>query len=119
MLSAPISTTDLILRAKLEQLGLTSIEAQVYLAIRRAGPISATAIAREVGSNRTTIYPVLGSLADKGLIEGWARYRSKFAAASPQKALGGLIARQKQLVSAREQIAAELAQMLTPVAAGS
>jgi len=103
-------------RAKLEQLGLSPSEAQVYLAVLGDGPLAAAAIANETGITRTNVYPTLCSLADKGLVEGGAGYGSKFAAVPPDQALPSLIAREKQSVSERERIANELAESLAPLA---
>lgn len=106
-------------RAKLERLGLSSAEAQIYLAVLQHGPLPAAGIANETGIKRTSIYPAICSLADKGLIEGGAGYGSKFAAVSPREALPSLVVREKQIVVERERIADELADTLTPLAANS
>lgn len=104
-------------RAKLEQLGLSAAEAQVYLVLLHHGPQTAAAIASETGITRTNVYPTLCSLADKGLVEGGLAHGSKFAGVSPDHALPSLIVRDKQLVSERERIADELVEVLAPLAA--
>jgi sugar-specific transcriptional regulator TrmB len=106
-------------RSKLEQLGLSQAEAEIYLAVLQQGPLAAAAIAQETGIPRTSIYPNLCSLADKGLVEGGAGYGSKFAAVPPEQALAALVAREKQTIAQREQIADELAEVLAPLAADS
>jgi sugar-specific transcriptional regulator TrmB len=106
-------------KAKLEQLGLSPAEAQVYLATLQDGPLAAAAIANQTGMPRTSVYPTLCSLADKGLVEGGAGYGSKFAAVSPAQALPALVVREKQMLSDRERIASELAGMLEPLAANA
>jgi sugar-specific transcriptional regulator TrmB len=106
-------------RSKLEQLGLSQAEAEIYLAVLRQGPLAAAAIAQETGIPRTSIYPNLCSLADKGLVEGGAGYGSKFAAVAPDQAFTALVAREKQTIAEREQIADELAEVLAPLAADS
>jgi HTH-type transcriptional regulator, sugar sensing transcriptional regulator len=106
-------------RSKLEQLGLSQAEAEIYLAVLRQGPLAAAAIAQETGIPRTSIYPNLCSLADKGLVEGGAGYGSKFAAVAPDQAFAALVAREKQTIAEREQIADELAEVLAPLAADS
>ena len=104
-------------RARLEQLGLSPAEAQVYLAVLHQGPLPAAAIANETDIARTSIYPIICSLADKGLVEGGAGYGSKFAAVAPDQALPALVAREKQTISERERIADELSDALAPLAA--
>jgi hypothetical protein len=103
--------------AKLEQLGLSIAEAQIYLAILHHGPLAAAAISDETRIKRPSVYPVLCSLADKGLVEGGAGYGSKFAAIAPDEALPALVRREKQTIAERERIAEELAETLVPLAA--
>jgi HTH-type transcriptional regulator, sugar sensing transcriptional regulator len=103
--------------ARLEQLGLSAPEAQIYLAILHHGPLAAAAIAYETGIKRPSVYPILTSLADKGLVEGGAGYGSKFAAIAPDEALPALVWREKQTIAERESIAAELVETLAPLAA--
>jgi sugar-specific transcriptional regulator TrmB len=99
-------------RLKLEQLGLSPSEALVYLAVLNHGPLAATAIASETGVPRTGVYPTLCSLVEKGLIEGGFGHGSKFMAITPEEALRGLIAREEQTLSERQQIAKELTKAL-------
>jgi hypothetical protein len=104
-------------RLKLEQLGLSSAEAQIYLAILRHGPLAAPAIASQTGVPRTSVYPTLGSLAEKGLIEGGLGHGSKFMAVAPGEALRALVVREEQTLAERQQIVKELAETLAPLAA--
>lgn len=103
-------------RAKLEQIGLSAPEARVYLALLHHGPLAAAGIAAQTGITRTSVYPTLCSLADKGLVEGGLGHGSRFAAVSPGEALPALIVRDKEAVSERERIAAELVETLGPIA---
>lgn len=103
-------------RAKLEQIGLSAPEARVYLALLHHGPLAAAGIAAQTGITRTSVYPTLCSLADKGLVEGGLGHGSRFAAVSPGEALPALIVRDKEAVSEREHIAAELVETLGPIA---
>jgi len=102
-------------RLKLEQLGLSPSEALVYLAVLHHGPLAATAIASETGVARTAVYPTLGWLVEKGLIEGGLGHGSKFMAVTPKEALRGLIARDEQQLSERQEIAKELSKTLPQV----
>lgn len=103
--------------AKLEKLGLSASEARVYLAILHHGPLTAAAVAHETRIKRPSVYPILCSLADNGLVEADAGHGSKFAAIAPDEALPALVRREKQTVAERERIADELAQTLAPLAA--
>jgi sugar-specific transcriptional regulator TrmB len=60
---------------ELERLGLAPSEARVYLALlRQGGTLGASALAAATGLTRQNVYPILSSLADKGLVEAEAGY---------------------------------------------
>jgi sugar-specific transcriptional regulator TrmB len=103
-------------RLKLEQLGLSPAEAQIYLAVLRHGSLAAPAIAAQTGIARTSVYPTLCSLAEKGLIEGGLGHGSKFTAVAPEEALPALVVREEHTLAERQQIAKELAETLAPLA---
>jgi sugar-specific transcriptional regulator TrmB len=67
-------------------LGLSENESKVYLGMVALGPSTASAIARRAGIKRTTVYPVISALAEKGLarseLKGWKKL---FAPESPGK----------------------------------
>lgn len=103
-------------KAELERLGLSSPEAQVYLALLQNGPLGASDVAATTRMPRTSVYPTLCSLADKGMVEGGAGYGSRFSAISPEHALPALIEREKHELIEREQLAGQLAERLAPLA---
>jgi sugar-specific transcriptional regulator TrmB len=104
-------------RLELEELGLSSWEAQVYLALlRSSGGLGASAVATTTGIQRTSIYPVLDALLEKGMVERGAGYGSRFTAVAPRRALPSLIAREKEELASRERLAGELADKLESVA---
>ena len=107
--------------AKLESLGLSAGEAHVYLALLRSGgTLGATALASATGIPRTGVYPILNSLVEKGIVEAEAGYGSRFTAIHPTQALPALVARerdrQREELSHREQMAADLVDELDSVA---
>jgi HTH-type transcriptional regulator, sugar sensing transcriptional regulator len=103
-------------RLELEELGLSSAEAQVYLALlRSSGGLGASAVATMAGIQRTSIYPILDALLEKGMVERGAGYGSRFTAVAPKQALPSLITREKQELSNRERLAGELADKLESV----
>ena len=104
-------------QTQLEELGLSSSEANVYLTLVRAGgTLGASAVSASTGIPRTNVYPILNSLADKGIVEAEAGYGSRFAAISPDVALPSLVAReqdeQQQRLSHQKRVAGELMQQL-------
>lgn len=50
------------------EFGLTESEAQIYISLFKLGGATASVIAKETGFQRTTVYPILKSLAKKGCI---------------------------------------------------
>ena len=73
----------------LQTLGLTEDEARTYLALLKFGGVNALALAKEVGLKRTTIYPILKSLHEKGFASTYF-HKSKrlYRAEKPDKVAG-------------------------------
>ncbi|MGH7938038.1 MAG: helix-turn-helix domain-containing protein, partial [Bryobacteraceae bacterium] len=56
-------------QAKLEMWGLSKAQAQVYLAlVSHPKPLGASALAAAAGVPRPSVYPVISSLVDKGMV---------------------------------------------------
>jgi sugar-specific transcriptional regulator TrmB len=111
-------------QVELERLGLSAVEAQIYLALlKKGGTWKATAVAATMQIPRSTVYLALNSLLDRGLVEAETGYGGRFSAVPAEKALPSLVAaereellqRQQELAN-REQVAGELAQELGSVA---
>ncbi|HLD30647.1 MAG TPA: helix-turn-helix domain-containing protein [Patescibacteria group bacterium] len=62
----------------IKNLGLDEKEAHVYLALLKIGGSLASQVAKEVGIKRTTIYPILQTLAEKGAIIVYFRKNKRF-----------------------------------------
>lgn len=75
----------------LQTLGLTEDEAQTYLALLKLGGGNAAALAADVGVKRTTIYPILSSLTQKGFASTYF-HKSKrlYRAEKPERVAGML-----------------------------
>jgi sugar-specific transcriptional regulator TrmB len=104
-------------RAKLESLGLSSGEAQVYLVLLRSGgTLGASALAAATRIPRTGVYPLLHSLVQKGIVEAEAGYGSRFTIIPPTRALPALIARERdeqmEKLLQRERLAGDLVEEL-------
>ena len=52
----------------LENLGLSNVEAKVYLALLEVGSVVANKIAEQSGIHRRTVYDALETLIEKGLV---------------------------------------------------
>lgn len=69
--------------------GLSESEADVYLAVFRLGGATASVVARETGLKRTTVYPILKSLAEKGcVILNFQKNRRFYYAQKPSRLAG-------------------------------
>ncbi len=98
---------------KLERWGLSPAEARIYLALLRNGrALGASAIAAAVEMPRPSVYPVLKTLVDKGMVENGEGYGSRFTAVSPDEALPLLVRREKEQLSQRERLTGELVKEL-------
>ena len=98
---------------ELTQLGLNPTEAQVYLALVQNGPMGASAIAAATGLARTAVYPTLGALVDKGLAEAGEGYGSRFSPVPAEKALPHLLAADKAALLHREQLTAQVVELIS------
>jgi HTH-type transcriptional regulator, sugar sensing transcriptional regulator len=87
----------------LELLGLSKTEAKVYWLLLGEPPLPAATIADLTRTSRSSVYLVLRSLADKGLVEAGAGYSSRYHAAPPQQALPALLERERAELRTREQ----------------
>ena len=82
----------------LKEIGLSEKEAEVYLALLQGDAFSILEIAKKTKINRTTIYPVIKSLSEKGLVsETTTNTKTHYQAESPDR-LETFIERQKILL---------------------
>lgn len=96
---------------KLMNADLTENEAKVYCCLLRKHQFTATEIAHCAGVNRSKIYSVLASLAQKGLcIEQLGKVR-KFEAIEPNIAFQNLIEKEKKKLD----MITELPELLSPI----
>lgn len=87
----------------LEDLGLTKTEARIYLCLLEQSPLAAGTIADITGTSRSSVYLILRSLVDKGLVDAGAGYSSRFAPSAPDIAFAGLLERGREEQREREQ----------------
>ncbi len=70
----------------LEELGLSSDEAVIYVALLRLGGAIASVVAKETGIKRTSVYALLHSLAKKGFVTMYYRKNKHlYYAEKPQR----------------------------------
>ena len=86
-----IMPSSIELQEKLEKIGLSEVEAKVYIALLRSGKAKAGRLAKDARLNRTSTYDGLKRLLEKGL----AGYRVEanrkvFSAVGPERLLGYL-----------------------------
>lgn len=87
----------------LEELGLTKTEARIYLCLLEQSPLAAGTIADLTGTSRSSVYLILRSLVDKGLVDAGAGYSSRFQPSAPDVALTGLLERDREELRERER----------------
>lgn len=92
----------------LEKTGLNANEAKVYLALLELGPSLAGKITERSKVNRRTVYDVLESLIDKGLVSYVIEAsRKMFEAADPLRFLDILEERKKEIQEALPELRAK------------
>lgn len=73
----------------IKELGLDDNEVSIYLALLKIGGSQASVVAKELGIKRTTIYPILQSLAAKGMVNVYFRKNRHFYyAQKPNRVVG-------------------------------
>ncbi len=66
------------IKNSLKELGLSDIEAHIYCSLLKLGGSLASAIAKDVGTKRTTVYALLKGLAQKGFVTMYYRKNKQF-----------------------------------------
>lgn len=105
-----------VVRLELEKWGLPAPEAQAYLALVRNGALGASSIATAIGIPRTSVYPILESLAQKGLVESGAGLGSRYTAIRPKEALPSLMVREREELVQRDRLTTSLIKQLESLA---
>ena len=107
------------MKKRLAELGLASNEIDAYLYLLKTGSGKPTIIARDIGILRSNIYGVLDRLREYGLIEEVEGFKSKvYTAGEIEESLAMLLAREREKVQKKVQIASELTSLLADVKAG-
>jgi HTH-type transcriptional regulator, sugar sensing transcriptional regulator len=104
------------IRIELEKWGLPAPEAQAYLALIRSGALNARSIANAIGIPRTSVYPILESLVQKGLVEADVGVGSRYSAVHPKEALPSLMVREREELLQRDSLTTSLIKQLDSLA---
>ncbi|HUP68302.1 MAG TPA: helix-turn-helix domain-containing protein [Acidimicrobiales bacterium] len=86
-----------------EEFGLNGYQAKVLVALVRCGSSNATEIARLSGVNRTSVYPVLQELSEKGLAEQVPGRSAQWASPEPDEVLERLYDAQEERLRSLEE----------------
>lgn len=98
----------------LSSLGLDQREAQIYLALAEMGKSTAGSVSRRVHIPRATVYGVLNTLRQKGLVVSeYAPGTTLFQISSPD-CFVRMIENEKEALERKEKAAAELGQAIRP-----
>ena len=92
-----------MLEKYLQEIGLSEKEATVYLALLQVDSGSIQSIAKNTGINRTTVYPVLESLAKKGLVGEIQDGKKALYQAAATERLETFVERQKVLLEEKSK----------------
>jgi predicted transcriptional regulator len=97
----------------LEQLGLSKTEARVYLCVLEQASLSAAEVAGLAGISRSSAYVILGTLAEKGMVDAGAGYSGRYQPAPPERALGRLLEERRVELAERERQVEDMLPELT------
>lgn len=115
MASRRRSDGDLILG--LGKLGLSPQEAKIYLALLERGRLAAPAIVEITGIPRGSIYPVLTSLTDRGIVQAGAGWGGRYQPVPPEQAIAALLRWEREALAERERLGETLTSELKQLAA--
>lgn len=97
------------------QLGFQPKEQQVFLSLVEHGKQSATELSRRVKIPRATLYSLLDSLLQRGVISREQKRGSRLFLASNLESLKRLVETEREQLKLKEQAASELFSLLAPV----
>ena len=83
-----------------KKLGLSDVEADVYLALLNRGGSKASQVAKDVGIKRTTAYPILKKLAAEGFVTVYFRQNRRLYYAQKPQRVAALFGKKLQSFSA-------------------
>jgi sugar-specific transcriptional regulator TrmB len=89
-------------------LGLSQIDAEIYVHLATAGPATAKSITSNLTINKRQIYRSLKALQQKGIASGNDEYPAKFSAVSFEQVLNLLLEVKKEQAKSLEASKAEL-----------
>ncbi len=83
----------------LKEFGLTRLQAEVYLTLRRVGSAYARDLTAELKANRVDVYRALRTLRKLGLVEVQLGNPTRFQAVAPREAIETLINRREETLA--------------------
>jgi sugar-specific transcriptional regulator TrmB len=96
---------------RLMQVGFSSQEARVYLALLRQPSATGYEVAKVAGLQRANVYQVLSGLTDRGIVEQVSDTPARFVALPPAEVLGRV---KRETASRCEALIVDLAAMAAP-----
>ena len=105
---------DNMLEKHFKELGFSSNEIKTYLYLAESGGASAHNIAKRIKVPRTTIYSVVTSLTDKGLISQEQKKGTTYFIPNKPESILRLIERKQEEIKKKELVAKELIELVTP-----
>lgn len=76
------------IKSAIKNIGLSDVEADVYLALLKRGGGKASLVAKDIGIKRTTVYPILKKLAADGFVSVYFRQNKRmYYAQKPQRVI--------------------------------
>ena len=103
-----------MLHSALEKFGFNEKQQRVYIALAEAGKITATELSKRTNVPRATLYAILDSLIDRGVVSReQARGSALFVVNNPEAFLR-LVELEKSALSEKDQAAKDIIDMVSP-----
>lgn len=78
---------------RLEEIGFTTNEAKIYMELLKIGPQAVSVIAKRLGYNRTSVYMLLKTLEEKGIVSSYKNNTVKYFIGNDPNCLIGYLDR--------------------------
>lgn len=101
-----------MLKSQLEELGLSDKEAKVYVALAETGRAVATTLCKRTAIPRATLYGVLDSLIEKGVVLKEQTISSSYFVVSNPESFLKIFEKQEEEVKSKKKVAVQVVDLL-------
>lgn len=103
-----------MLHGALEKFGFNEKQQRVYIALAEAGKVTATELSRRTNVPRATLYAILDSLSERGVVSREQTRGSALFVVNNPEAFVRLVEQEKNVLSEKDKAAKDIVDMVAP-----